>query len=107
MRAAISCGSRRRLKRPINQGPALLDFCKSMNWTVVAEYVEHESGPKKRATFDAMMNAASRREFDVVLVWSLDRFSREGIGKTCEHLRRLASYRVAFRSHQESFLRYN
>jgi DNA invertase Pin-like site-specific DNA recombinase len=39
-----------------------------------------------------------------VLTWSLDRFSREGIGKTCDHLRRLASYRVAFRSYSEPFL---
>jgi hypothetical protein len=26
-----------------------------------------------------MLAAASRREFDLVLFWSLDRFSREGV----------------------------
>jgi DNA invertase Pin-like site-specific DNA recombinase len=38
------------------------------------------------------------------LVWSLDRFSREGIGKTFNHLKRLDSYGVKFRSYSESFL---
>ena len=50
------------------------------------------------------MEAASRREFDTVLVWSLDRFSREGIGRTFGHLKRLDSYGVKFRSYSESFL---
>ena len=53
-----------------------------MDWRVVAEYEDRESGTKDRPQFKAMMDAASRREFDTVLVWSLDRFSREGIGKT-------------------------
>jgi DNA invertase Pin-like site-specific DNA recombinase len=50
------------------------------------------------------MEAASRREFDTVLVWSLDGFSREGICKTSGHLKRLDSYGVRFRSYSESFL---
>ena len=75
-----------------------------MDWRVVAEYEDRESGTKDRPQFKAMMDAASRREFDTVLVWSLDRFSREGIGKTFDHLRRLGSYGVKFRSYSESFL---
>ena len=88
-----------------NQRAKLLDFAKAMEWTVATEYVDHDSGAKAdRAGFTAMMDAATRREFDVILVWSLDRFSREGIGKTCDHLRRLASLKVAFRSYSEPFL---
>jgi hypothetical protein len=29
---------------------------------------------------------ASRREFELVLFWSLDRFSREGVLETLQHL---------------------
>jgi len=45
-----------------------------------------------------MMDAASRQDSIWCRLGPLDRFSREGIGKTCEHLRRLAAYKVAFRS---------
>jgi len=88
-----------------NQRIKLRDFAKAMDWTIVAEYEDQESGAKaSRPGFTALMVAASRREFDVALVWSLDRFSREGIGKTCDYLRKLAAYRVAFRSYSEPFL---
>jgi DNA invertase Pin-like site-specific DNA recombinase len=88
-----------------NQRIKLRDFAKAMDWTIVTEYEDQESGAKaSRPGFTALMDTASRREFDVVLVWSLDRFSREGIGKTCDHLRKLAGYRVAFRSFSEPFL---
>lgn len=88
-----------------NQRIKLRDFAKAMDWTIVAEYEDHESGAKaSRPGFTDLMDAASRREFDVVLVWALDRFTREGIGKTCDHLRKLAGYRVAFRSYSEPFL---
>lgn len=61
-------------------------------------------GEKDRPPFKTMMDSASRREFDNVFVWSLDRFSRDGIGKTFDHLRRLGSYGVKFRSYSESLL---
>jgi putative inorganic carbon (hco3(-)) transporter len=38
--------------------------------------------------------AASRREFDVLLLWSLDRLSREGMVETLNHLQRLTGYGV-------------
>lgn len=51
-----------------------------------------------------MMTAASRREFDVLLFWSLDRLSREGVVETLNHLQRLNSYGVAYRSYTEQYL---
>jgi DNA invertase Pin-like site-specific DNA recombinase len=50
------------------------------------------------------MSAASKREFDVVLVWSLDRFSGEGICKTLQHLNALGASGVDFRSFSEPFI---
>ena len=51
-----------------------------------------------------MMTAASRREFDLVLFWSLDRFSREGVLATLQYLQRLTSYGVGWRSFTEQYL---
>lgn len=88
-----------------NQKIELERFAAANGWTITATFEDHESGAKAaRPGFVALMDAASRHEFDLVLVWSLDRFSREGIGKTCDHLRKLAGWHVAFRSFSESFL---
>jgi DNA invertase Pin-like site-specific DNA recombinase len=51
-----------------------------------------------------MFTGAARREFDLLLVWSLDRFSREGMAATVAHLQRLGSHGVAFRSFTEEHL---
>jgi DNA invertase Pin-like site-specific DNA recombinase len=78
-----------------------------MGYPVAREYVEHEKGGKGieyRKQLAAMFAGAARREFDVLLVWSLDRFSREGMAATVAHLQRLASHGVAFRSFTEEHL---
>jgi DNA invertase Pin-like site-specific DNA recombinase len=51
-----------------------------------------------------MFESASRREFDVLLFWSLDRLSREGAVKTLHHLERLTSYGISYRSFKEQYL---
>ena len=51
-----------------------------------------------------MFRAASRREFDVLLFWSLDRLSREGAFETLQHLQRLTAAGVAWRSYTEQYL---
>ena len=52
-----------------------------------------------------MFDAASRTEFDLILFWSLDRFSREGVLETLQHLQRLSSYGVEWYSYREEYLR--
>ena len=90
---------------PENQSLRLREFATAAGWTIAAEFVDSESGVKAdRAQFQAMMTAASKREFDVVLVWSLDRFSGEGLCKTLRHINTLAGYRVDFRSYSEPFI---
>lgn len=39
-----------------------------------------------------------------MLFWSLDRFSREGVLETLNHLQRLAFYGVGYRSFTEQYL---
>jgi DNA invertase Pin-like site-specific DNA recombinase len=92
---------------PENQLRQLREWCGRMGYPVVREYVEHENGGKGveyRKQLDAMFKGASRREFDLLLVWSLDRFSREGMAATVAHLQRLTSHGVAFRSFTEEHL---
>jgi DNA invertase Pin-like site-specific DNA recombinase len=51
-----------------------------------------------------MFADASQRKFDLVLFWSLDRFSREGVLETLNHLQRLLQYGVGYRSFTEQYL---
>jgi DNA invertase Pin-like site-specific DNA recombinase len=88
-----------------NQLRQLREFCRKQEWEVVEEYIDRASGKHSdRERFQAMFAAASRREFDLVLFWSLDRFSREGTVETLQHLQRLTSYGVAWRSFTEQYL---
>jgi DNA invertase Pin-like site-specific DNA recombinase len=89
-----------------NQLRQLRDFCsKQEGWTIIHEYVDRVSGKhSERDQFQEMLAAASRREFDVVLFWALDRFSREGVYVTLQHLQRLTSYGVGYRSFTEQYL---
>jgi DNA invertase Pin-like site-specific DNA recombinase len=61
-------------------------------------------GVEYRKQLGAMFAGAARREFDLLLVWSLDRFSREGMAATIGHLQRLSSHGVGFHSFTEEHL---
>jgi DNA invertase Pin-like site-specific DNA recombinase len=88
-----------------NQFAQLRQFAATQGWSSVHEYRDHASGKSsKRPQFEAMFEAASRREFDVLLFWSLDRLSREGTVETLNHLQRLTSYGVHWRSFTEQYL---
>jgi DNA invertase Pin-like site-specific DNA recombinase len=87
-----------------NQLAQLREFADRQRWSIVAEFVDRESGSSAdRAEFQAMFRAASQRKFDVLLFWSLDRLSREGVLETLTHLNRLTSYGVNYRSFTEQY----
>jgi DNA invertase Pin-like site-specific DNA recombinase len=87
-----------------NQLVQLREFASKQGWNVIREYTDYESGSKSdRAQFQQMFADASRRKFDLVLFWALDRLSREGVLETLQHLNRLTSYGVGFRSFTEQF----
>jgi DNA invertase Pin-like site-specific DNA recombinase len=88
-----------------NQLQQLREFAGKMGWSIAHEYVDHASGGKSdRKRFQELFTDASMRRFDLVLFWSLDRFSREGTLETLQHLQRLTSYGVGWRSFTESYL---
>lgn len=88
-----------------NQLAQLRRYAESQNWQVV-EYIDHETGKhSNRPSFLKLFEAASRREINVVLVWALDRFTREGVGETFLHIKRLFGYGVQFESLTEPHFR--
>lgn len=91
-----------------NQLSQLREFAARQEWTTAAEYIDHGiSGAKSgssRPEFSKMMRDASQRKFDLLLFWSLDRLSREGVSQTLDYLNRLQSWGVGFRSFSEPYL---
>jgi DNA invertase Pin-like site-specific DNA recombinase len=89
-----------------NQLAQLRAFCAASGWTITSEFVDQVSGKHSdREQFKAMFAAASRREFDVLVTWALDRLSREGVAKTFEHIKVLRGYGVQFVSFSEQHFR--
>ena len=93
-------------QHPANQVGPLREWCKEAGYTVHAEYTDTESGGSAtRPRFAQMMADAAARKFGIVVFWSLDRFSREGIGQTFQHLARLRANGVMFASLTEEYFR--
>lgn len=88
-----------------NQLPELRRFAQVYGYTIYKEYVEHESGGTgKRSEFQALFADAHLRRFDLVLFWSLDRFSREGALPTLQYLNQLQGWGVGYKSLTEQYL---
>jgi DNA invertase Pin-like site-specific DNA recombinase len=90
---------------PENQREPLTKLADSLGLEIVKDYVDLASGgSSNRPEFQRMLKDARRREFDIILVWSLDRFSWEGIVSTLSYLEKLTDSGVALKSLQESWL---
>ena len=88
-----------------NQRRQLREYAGRNGWAITREYVDLESGTSStRKEFEELFTDARQRHFDLVLFWSLDRFSREGVLPTLSHLQRLSDYGVAFRSLTEEYI---
>ena len=63
-----------------NQLRELLLVAERNGWEIVQEFVDHgisgANGREQRPAFDALWKGAIRREFDVVMVWAVDRLGR-------------------------------
>ncbi len=88
-----------------NQLLALREFAAKQGWVIHDEYVDQITGSTDdRPEFQRMFKDACQRRFDVLVFWSLDRLSREGVLETLTHLQRLTGYGVAWRSFTEQYL---
>ena len=68
-----------------NQLDELRKVAERHGWEIVHEYkdrgVSGAKGRDKRPQFDQMLKAANRREFDIIMSWSIDR-----LGRSLQHL---------------------
>lgn len=88
-----------------NQLLELRAFAERLGFAIYREYCDQESGgTAERPRFQQLFLDAYQRRFDVVLFWSLDRFSREGVTETLNHLQRLNAAGVQFKSFTEQYL---
>jgi DNA invertase Pin-like site-specific DNA recombinase len=88
-----------------NQLMILREFCIKMGYEVYKEYTDQESGGKSdRPAFIQLFSDAAKRKFDLLLFWSLDRFSREGTRKTIFYLQQLDDNGILYKSYSEQYL---
>jgi len=58
------------------QNRAMREYAARRSWTITMQVREVNSGGAKREVREKVLEAARRREIDVVLVWRLDRWGR-------------------------------
>jgi DNA invertase Pin-like site-specific DNA recombinase len=86
-----------------NQLRDLREYCRIRNWTVVAEHVDTglSGSLRERPALKVVMDKASKRKFDVLLVWRYDRFARS-LSHLVSSLEELRQRGIDFVSYQES-----
>ncbi len=88
-----------------NQLHPLRLWAKSLNFIVVKEYNDKWSGADpNRESFRQMLDDARVRKFDAILIWKLDRFSREPMTVVLSYINKLRRYKVGLLSQTESWL---
>lgn len=89
----------------LNQLPALEDYARRRGFEVVGRYSEAESAWKAghQGELARLIEDARKGKFEVVLVWALDRLSREGPLAILSLVDRLKRYGCRVISYQESW----
>lgn len=88
-----------------NQMPVLQDMVLRRGWSLAKVYQEDASAWKagRQRALAEMLKDASTHSFDVVLVWALDRLTREGIATILQYVNTLKRHNVRVISVQESW----
>lgn len=90
-----------------NQIEQLKEYADRQGWEIVEVITDVCSGGKsaeERQGLKKVFDMARKKQFDVLLFWSLDRFSREGSRQTLEYLTKLDSYKVKWQSYSEEYI---
>jgi len=88
-----------------NQLPALEEYAKRHDFTITQVYQESETAWKNghQAELGKLLEDARKGKFQVVLVWALDRLSREGALAILKLVDRLKQHGVKVISYQEGW----
>ena len=105
MNAAIWCRVSTDEQNTLNQLAALRSWADRRGLTVVNEYRVEESAwkGKHRAALGTALEDARLAKYEVLLVWALDRLSREGIEATLSTMRSFRERGVRVLSLQEAW----
>jgi DNA invertase Pin-like site-specific DNA recombinase len=81
----------------------LREYCQRRGFAIAGEYVDNGiSGTKeRRPQLDRLMDAARKRQIDLILVWKLDRFGRS-LRQLVVTLEELSSLGIGFISYQDN-----
>lgn len=105
MKICIYCRVSSGGQNPANQSAVLTDWARHRGFEVVKIYEEQESAWKAghQRELSRLLEDARKRRFEAVLVWALDRLSREGPLAILTLVSRLKSCGVRVISYQESW----
>jgi len=93
------------IQDPYNQITPLKKMAESLSYDLTKIYIDRASGgDSNRPSFQEMLDDARHRRFKVVLIWSLDRISREGMIQTLSYIKTLEKNGICIKSLQESWL---
>lgn len=92
-------------QHPENQAAEFIRFCEQHSYEQLI-YTEQETGTgrKRRPVFEQMLAEAENHKFSVLVIWALDRLTREGPLKTMLTLNRLYLAGVKVKSLTEPWL---
>jgi len=94
-----------KLQDPENQLIPLRKYCEARGWDISYEFIDRASGgDSNRPQFQAMLGRVRQGHFNAILVWALDRFSREGMTNTLSYIKQLKQYNCGLVSLQETWL---
>lgn len=94
-----------RYQNPENQLHMLRKYAEQHNFEVVVEYIDKCSGASTdRPEFKRMFDEIYTKGFKHILVWKLDRFSREPMLMVLHHINMLRFHRVGLTSITETWL---
>jgi len=105
MKAVIYSRTSTTQQVPRNQTMVLTQWARQRSFEVVAVYEEEESAWKAghQQALAQLLKDARKGRFSLVLVWALDRLSREGALAILRLVHTLAGYGVRVLSYQESW----
>ena len=90
---------------PLTQLLPLREFVKAQAWEMFNEYIDYAPATDitHRTAWKELLEDASRRKFDILLVWRMDRAFRSVLDAATT-LERLRTWKVGLRSYSEPWL---
>lgn len=94
-----------RYQDPENQLIALRNYCNSKGYEIIKEYVDKKSGAdSNREQFRQMLFDSYYNAFQAIIIWKLDRFSREPMFIVMGYINKLKNQNVGLISMTEGWL---